>query len=147
LHALFPEVPILAFSNRCESLYAERALRLGAKGYVSEQTGPDQFVLAAKRLLAGHAFVPEAVAEQILVGMAASRRNAPGSPLHLLSERELQVFEMIGEGKSIPDVSCELAISRKTVGTHLSHIRQKLSARNAYDLLAIAFRWVQAQKA
>ena len=147
LHSLFPEVPILAFSNQAEPLYAERVLRLGAKGYVSEQLGPAQLTLAAKRLLAGHVFVPEEAAEKMLSGLSASPKNAARSPLHLLSERELQVFEMIGEGKTIPDVSRELAISRKTVDTHRSHIRQKLSARNAYDLLTIAFRWVQAQKA
>jgi DNA-binding NarL/FixJ family response regulator len=145
LHGLFPVIPILTFSNQAGALYAERALRLGAKGYVTEHCGVERLKFSVKRLLEGHVCLPEAVAETMLLGMA-SAKNASRSPMHLLSERKLQVFEMIGEGRSIADVSAELGISRKTVGTHRSHIRQKLGARTAYDLLEFAFRWVQVQK-
>jgi len=81
----------------------------------------------------------------MLLGISSSKSIA-GSPSHLLSERELQVFEMVGEGRSIADISKELGISRKTVGAHRSHMRRKLGVRTAYDLLECAFRWVQAEK-
>ena len=145
LHSVFPEIPILTFSNQAEPLYTERALRLGAKGYVTEHCGAERLNFSARRLLEGHVCVPEAAAETMLMGMA-SAKSAARSPMRLLSERELQVFEMLGEGKSIAEAATELGISRKTVGTHRSQIRQKLGARTAYDLLDFAFRWVQAQK-
>lgn len=140
-----PGVPILAFSNQAEPLYAERALRLGARGYVAEHTGAEQFLLAVNQLLGGHVFVPKEAADKMLLGTAGGK-NGSSSPLRLLSERELQVFEMIGEGRSINEVSRELGISRKTVGAHRSHMRQKLGFRTAHELLEGAFLWVQAQK-
>jgi len=145
LHRAFPEIPILTFSNQDDSLYAERALRLGAKGYITEQLGEESFTLAVNQLLDGHVFVPDETVDKMLLGISSSKSIA-GSPSHLLSERELQVFEMVGEGRSIADISKELGISRKTVGAHRSHMRRKLGVRTAYDLLGCAFRWVQAQK-
>lgn len=144
IHAVFPAIPILTFSNRKESLYAERALRLGAKGYITESGGKEQLRTAVNRLLEGRLFIPDDAAEKMLLGMT-SAKCLPRSPLHLLSERELQIFEMIGEGQSISEVSNALGISRKTVGTHRCHIGQKLGTRSAYGLLEYAFRWVQAQ--
>ncbi len=144
LHGAFPEIPILTFSNQPEALYAERALRFGAKGYVTEHLGEAQLALAVNHLLAGHVFVPEEAADKLLLGVAAGKRTSR-SPLHLLSERELQVFELTGEGKSIADLARELGISRKTVGTHRCHLRRKLGVRTAFDLLEYAFRWAQTQ--
>ena len=145
LHAVFSATPILVFSNQMESFFAERVLRLGAKGYITENTAAtNQLRLAIHKLLAGHVYIPEDTTEKMLLGMA-SPKNTPESPLHLLSEREVQVFEMIGEGRSIADVSNELGISRKTVGTHRSNIRKKICKQTAYELLEFAFLWAQSQ--
>jgi len=120
---LRPGMPILVISSHAEKDYALRALKLGAAGYVSKQSAADALVTAVQRVMSGGRYISSALAEHLAVTMAG---DTAGSSHETLSNRELLVFQMIASGKTIKEISAELALSVKTVATYRSRISEKM---------------------
>src|SRR4051812_15221957 len=126
LRVRFPGLPALVLSMHDESLYAERVLRAGAKGYVMKQEAPEKVMTAIRRVLAGEVYVSEKIAGRLLKAMSGTKGPASESPLDRLSDRELQVFRLIGSGLSVREIADKLFLSVKTIETHREHIKEKL---------------------
>jgi DNA-binding NarL/FixJ family response regulator len=135
-------VRILVWSMHSESLYAERALRAGALGYVNKDQATDRIVEAIRRVLEGKVFLSEAMTERLLHrAVGAGRAEAARSPAESLADRELEVFRLIGEGVKTADIAKRLHLSIKTVETYRDRIRRKLDLRDGMELAHYATRW------
>jgi DNA-binding NarL/FixJ family response regulator len=138
LHEQYPSLAILVLSMHDESLYAERVLRAGALGYVMKQEPQETVMTAIRRVLKGETYLSEKMAAKLLRSFTGNRGKAESQPLERLSDRELQVFRMIGQGHSVKDIAEALFLSPKTVETHKEHIKQKLNLASSNDLLRYA---------
>ncbi|RMG10805.1 MAG: DNA-binding response regulator [Planctomycetota bacterium] len=141
-------LPVLVVSMHEESLYSERVLRAGALGYLNKQEATETIVPAVRRVLAGGIYLSEKVAER----RAARRAAAPGlapeaSPLECLSDRELQVFRLIGQGETTRSIAEGLELSIKTIETYRAHIKSKLGLKHSTELLQHAFLYWHAGEA
>jgi DNA-binding NarL/FixJ family response regulator len=135
----YPAVRTLVLSGHDERLYAERALRAGALGYIMKDESASGLLAAVRRVGAGKSYVSEVAADRILSTMGRSRRPAPGqSPLERLSDRERHVLTLIGQGLATREIAERLKLSVKTVETHYAHIKEKLGARTARELTRVA---------
>lgn len=141
----FPSLPVLVLSMLDESFYAERALRAGARGYVMKQEATDKILTAIRRVLSGEVFVSERMVNRLLSKMAGDTETNAESPVALLSDRELTVFQLIGRGYSTSRIAEELHLSVKTVETHRAHIKEKLHLSDAADLARCAAQWMASQ--
>jgi DNA-binding NarL/FixJ family response regulator len=137
IHEKWPQIAILVLSMHDEALYAERALRAGARGYVMKQEPQETVMAAIRQVLKGDTHLSEKMASKLLRSFSGNR-NADAPPLERLSDRELQVFRLIGQGRSVKDIADELFLSPKTVETHKEHIKQKLNLASSNDLLRYA---------
>lgn len=134
LHARDARLPILILSAHEEAHYATRALRAGARGYISKRSAPGELVAAARKAIAGTRSVSPAVAERVAISMTAP-------PLHeSLSDREFQVLRMLAVGKSVKEVGTELALSEKTISTYRARLLEKLQLRSNAELIRYAIR-------
>jgi DNA-binding NarL/FixJ family response regulator len=145
LQALHPGLPILVVSMHDERLYAERALRAGARGYIMKEAGGENLLTAIRRVLSGRVYVSDALSASILENMSGSVPRGSSSPIQKLSDREFEVFQLIGQGKSTREIARQLNLSQKTIDVHRSHIKEKLELRNATSLVRHAVRWVETQ--
>ena len=135
--ALNPGLAILAISMHDESLYAERMLRAGAKGYISKHQPPDELIKAIRQVLAGHIYVSRAISETVLKRLAQDPfKTRP--PAEILTDREFEIFQLLGEGKSPKEIARQLSMSVLTVAVHNSNIRQKLKVKNSSQLIRLA---------
>jgi len=141
--AMQPELRILVMSMHDESLYADRVLRAGGRGYIRKQEGGDKLIEAMRRVLRGDIAVSEKMTGKLLEKF--SGRTRIESPLENLSDRELEVFQLIGQGKTMSEIGNELHLSPKTIEAHRSHIREKLRIASAAELVSYAARWNQSQ--
>ena len=142
-----PKLNVLMLSMHPESLYAERALRAGAKGYIMKQEAPDKVLVALRRIVAGDVYVSDAIAAKMLKSMTDRRGSQPHeSPVERLSDRELEVFRYIGKGFGTREIAEKLFLSVKTVETHREHIKAKLKLANKGELLRYAVQWVADQE-
>jgi DNA-binding NarL/FixJ family response regulator len=141
LRGHYPDVRVLVWSMHAESLYAERALRAGALGYVNKDQATDTIVEAIRRVREGKVYLSEAAAERLL-HRAVGGEAAPRSPLDALADRELEVFRLIGEGVKTGEIAERLHLSVKTVETYRDRIRQKLHLDDGAALARYAFQWV-----
>jgi len=137
-------LPILVVSMHDEALYAERVLRAGARGYIMKQEGGKKLLLAIRQVLNGQIFVSEKMSARILE-IFAGRRKDSTSPMERLSDREFEVFQLIGQGKGTREVAAYLHLSVKTVEVHRANIKQKLKLKTATDLVRHAVRWAEAE--
>ena len=141
LHTLHPEVPVLVFSMHYETLYAERALRAGAHGYIMKSEGADKLMEAIHHVLRGEVYLSPVMQKRVVLrfvrGPTAARDSA-----ETLSDRELEVFELIGQGLGTREVSERLHLSTSTVETHRAHIKEKLNLRSATELVRAAVEWL-----
>lgn len=136
---------MLALSTHDESLYAERALRAGAKGYVMKQEPTEQVMLAIRKVLHGEVFLSQAMNERMLRKMTA-RGGAPlASEIERLSDRELEVYRLLGQGRGTRQIAGELNLSISTVETYRTHIKEKLRLNGAPELVRHAVEWVHSQ--
>lgn len=142
LKKTMPKLPILVLSMHDELVCAERALRAGARGYVMKQEAPTKVLEAIRQILAGGIYASPRVHNQILHGVAAARPRDTVSRIARLSDRELQVFQLIGDGRATREIAEHLEISVKTIDTHYKRIKQKLGLTNATELLQSATLWV-----
>jgi DNA-binding NarL/FixJ family response regulator len=136
-------VRILVWSMHSEALYAERALRAGALGYVNKDQATDRIVEAIRRVLAGKVYLSEAMTERMLQrAVGGAREEIMRSPLDVLADRELEVFRLIGEGVKTAEIAERLRLSVKTVETYRDRIRQKLDLSDGTKLAHYATQWV-----
>lgn len=141
LRARWPEMHLLALSMHDEKLYARRALRAGADGYVMKSEDPQVLLRAVERVLEGKRFVSDAVQDELLREMSGGGA-APESLVHTLADRELAVFELLGHGKGTREIAESLNLSVKTVQTYRERIKAKLGIQNAAALVRRAVIWV-----
>ena len=146
--ARYPELPILVLSMHDESLYAERALRAGSLGYIMKEEATEQVLVAIRRVLKGEIFLSEKMKSRMLQQLTTGGRNkVVVSPIENLTDRELEVFRLIGEGRSTRQIAGELHLSVRTVEAYREYIKSKLNLRNATELVQHAFHWVHHEAA
>jgi DNA-binding NarL/FixJ family response regulator len=137
----WPKLPVLVLSMHDESLYGERALRAGAKGYLNKQQATKQVVNAIRKVLAGEIYVSEKMAATILQKVAGGAPTVGTSPTDVLSDRELEVFQLIGAGLGVRQIAENLFVSVKTVEAHREHIKQKMKFKSSAELLRYAIQF------
>jgi DNA-binding NarL/FixJ family response regulator len=143
MKARHPEIPALVLSMYDEAVYAERALRAGARGYVTKQQLASTVLSAIHRLLAGQMYLSDKLEAQLAAKYVGGRTLVTDSPEYALSDRELLVFRMIGQGRSRRQVADALHLSIKTIESHCDHIKQKLRLESAVELAHRATQWVE----
>lgn len=142
----FPKIPVLMLSMHDESLYADRSLRAGAKGYLMKDEEPEKVVLAIRSILGGDVYVSDKAKAKILQGLANSKRPDMSSSIERLSDRELEVFRMIGKGNRTRHIADQLILSTKTVESYKARLKQKLMLKDAAELARYAFEWEKNQQ-
>ena len=145
LLAVKPKTVVLVVSMHDEAVYAERALRAGARGYIMKEAGGEALLGAIRQLLRGEIYVSPRMSARILENLSGRRPRGSSSPIEKLTDREFEVFRLIGQGKSTRDIAEQLHLSSKTVDVHRSHIREKLELQNSTALIRHAVRWVETQ--
>lgn len=143
LSAHHPSLPVLVLSMHDEAMYAERLLSAGARGYIMKQAAGAEFIGALRRVLAGGVWVSEAVGARMLRRLAPAGSGA-ADPIERLSNRELQVLQMIGRGLSTREMAHRLSLSVKTVESHRQRIKLKLGLATSAQLVQYASSWVAA---
>jgi DNA-binding NarL/FixJ family response regulator len=143
LHSLHPTLPILVLSQFDENTYAERVLRAGARGYVMKQEATEAVLTAIRAVLDGELYVSRRIAVSVLNKFLQSKPTAGSGLVERLSDRELQVFQMVGSGMRTRDISTKLGLSIKTIETHRENIKHKLGLQAGPDLVRHATRWVE----
>jgi DNA-binding NarL/FixJ family response regulator len=143
LQALPAPPPVLVLSMHDEALYAERALRAGARGYIMKRSAPRHVIDAIRQVLDGKLYMSEALAARMAEKYVGARAVAGESPIALLSDRELEVFQKLGEGWETRRIASELHLSPKTVQVYCGRIKEKFSLTNATELIREAVRWVE----
>lgn len=142
----YPEMPVLILSMHDESIYAERALRAGAQGYIMKQEATEKVLVALRRILSREIYVSERISNRMLQRYIGSQSSGRPSSISDLTDRELEVFRLIGEGHSTRQIAEELHISVKTVESYQAHIKEKLSLRSARELVQHAIQWSISEK-
>lgn len=145
LVALEPDVAILVVSMHDELVYAERCLKAGARGYIMKESGSENLLIAVRRVLDGQTYVSANLADQIVRNLSSRRPRGSDSPIQSLSDREFEVFQLVGQGKSTRDIAAQLHLSPKTVDVHRTHIREKLQLKDVNALMRYAVRWLETQ--
>ncbi len=142
IRARKPDLPILVLSMHDESLHAERVLRAGAKGYIMKQEATEQVMNAIRRVLRGEVYLSERMASRMVNRLVAGPQNVGGSPIERLSDREFEVFQMIGHGVGPSEIAEKLGLSVKTVETHRERIKEKLNLASGSELIRYAMQYV-----
>ncbi len=142
----FPDMPVIALSMHQESLYAERALRAGARGYVTKHEATKKVIVALREVLGGQLYLSDTMKEKLLYNFVGDRTAEGGiSPVKRLTDRELDVFSLLGQGMATRQIAERLCLSVKTVETYRSRIKEKLGLSSGAELLRYAFQWSNAQ--
>lgn len=142
-----PALPVLVLSMHDEAIYAERALRAGANGYIMKQEATESVLVALRRILRGEMYVSDRVASTMLRQIASGPGKPSQPPISRLSDRELEVFRLIGEGHGTRRIADELHLSVKTVESYQAHIKDKLALASSRDLVQRAIEWRLAEAA
>ena len=143
--AMRPDMLILVVSRHDEALYAERAIRAGARGYIMKMVAGEEILKAVRRVLNGGIYVSDEINDRLLVGMASGHKQLNQSPLEVLSDRELEVFELTGRGMGTREIAERLYLSVKTVESYRARIKNKLNLSNATELMLHAVQWVEGE--
>jgi DNA-binding NarL/FixJ family response regulator len=146
LRAAHTDVAVLVISMHDEVVYAERALRAGARGYIMKEAGGENLLAAIRQVLRGEIYVSPRMSARILEGFSTTRPRGSSSPIEKLTDREFEVFQLIGQGKSTRDIAQQLHLSTKTVDVHRSNIKAKLELGDVTALIRHAVRWVETQQ-
>jgi DNA-binding NarL/FixJ family response regulator len=141
-----PALPVLVLSMHDEVTYAERALRAGANGYIMKQEATERVLVAIRRILRGEVYLSDRLTSRMLQNFVGGSAPSADSPVSSLSDRELEVFRLIGEGHATRQIADELHISIKTVESYQAHIKEKLALRNARELVQHAIQWSVSEK-
>jgi DNA-binding NarL/FixJ family response regulator len=140
IRAEFPKLPILVLSMHDESLYALRALRAGAEGYVMKHEAMANVIQAIREVFNGRPYLSPAMAAQVIT-------EGEADPVERLSDRELEILELIGKGNEVRQIAKLLHLSPKTVETHRAHIKDKLDLKNSREVARFALQWLSARNA
>jgi DNA-binding NarL/FixJ family response regulator len=141
IRARDPNLPVLILSMMDELLYAERGLRAGANGYIMKQQATEQVLVAIRRILGGEVYVSERIANKMLHLFVGGSPIEQSSPVADLTDRELEVFRLIGEGHGTRQIADDLHLSVKTVESYQAHIKEKLLLKNGRELVQRAIQW------
>jgi DNA-binding NarL/FixJ family response regulator len=142
IHARWPQLPVLVLSMYDENVYAERVLRAGARGYVMKQEALEKVLDAVRRILSGEPYVSENVQQHLVRSVSQTGALDAGARLARLSDRELEVFQLVGEGLNPREIGLRLHLSPKTIETHCARIREKLDLKDSTELLRCATLWL-----
>jgi DNA-binding NarL/FixJ family response regulator len=145
IRAEFPNLPILVLSMHDESLYGLRALRAGANGYVMKHEAMANVVHAIHEVFSGRPYLSPAMAAQVITKFAKKSSEGESDAVDRLSDRELEILELIGKGTEIRQIANLLHLSPKTVETHRAHIKEKLQLKNAREVARFAVQWTDAR--
>jgi DNA-binding NarL/FixJ family response regulator len=146
IQVLDAAISVLVISMHDESLYAERVLRAGGRGYVMKQEGGKKIMEAIRQVSAGQIFVSEKMSAKILEIFSGHRPDAGQSPVENLTDREFEVFQLIGQGMETKQLARELHVSPKTIEVHRANIKVKLRIKSMAELIRYAVRWVESEK-
>lgn len=147
MRAEAPKLPMLVVSMHDESLYALRALRAGALGYVMKAEALDSILTAIRKVLAGEPYLSPKFSDRLVFKAIRSMDEGLGSPVDKLSDRELEVLNLMGRGFGAQDIANELHLSVKTIETHRAHIKEKLDFHDSKEMVRFAIEWVAQQQA
>jgi DNA-binding NarL/FixJ family response regulator len=146
IRARFPKVRVLVVSMHDEELHAERVLRAGAAGYLTKEEAATRVVQAVRKVLAGEIYLSERAAARVASRVAGIRRQPPAGSAEVLCDRELEVFELIGQGLTTRQIAKQLHVAVSTVETYRARIKEKLALQDAAELLQHAIRWNVSRK-
>ena len=141
----FPYVALIVLSMHDETLYAERALRAGARGYVMKREASKNVLASIRRVLEGGVFVSERIVSRMATKAAEPRQAAASSPIERLSDRELEIFRLLGQGRTTSQIAGDLNLSLKTVQAYCARAKEKFGVRSLTELLRAAIRWEDAR--
>lgn len=147
IRGVYPELPVLILSMHDEAIYAERALRARANGYIMKQEATEKVLVALRRILNGDVYLSENMSKKMLQQYIGGAPSMLESRIAALSDRELEVFSRIGEGRATREIAEELHLSIKTVETYQAHIKDKLSLRSGRELIQHAVQWKMNERA
>jgi DNA-binding NarL/FixJ family response regulator len=136
-----PDLPVLILSMHDEAIYAERALRAGANGYIMKQEAAEKVLVAVRRILNGEIYLSDRMSNHMLQQYIGGGASMIQSRIASLSDRELEVFRLIGEGRATREIADQLHLSVKTVETYQAHIKEKLALRSGRELIQHAIQW------
>jgi len=141
IRAKTTHLPVLILSMHDESIYAERAMRAGANGYIMKQEATEKVLIAIRRILQGEVYLSDRLTNSMLRQYVRGVASSQASPLVNLTDRELEVFRLIGEGHGTRQIADQLHVSVKTIESYQAHIKDKLALKNARELLQHAIEW------
>lgn len=147
LLALHPGLPVLVISMHDEAIYAERMLRAGTRGYIMKEAGGEALLAALRQVLSGQLYLSGKLSARLLETLTGGQPRGSTSPIAKLTDREFEVFRLIGQGKSTHDIAAQLHLSTKTVDVHRANIKGKLGITDGTALVRHAVRWVETQGA
>ena len=146
MQAQYPGIAVLVMSMHDENIYAERVLRAGGRGYIMKNEGGEKILEAIRQVLRGQVYVSQSMSVALLEVFSPQHSRGGETAPGALSDREFEVFQLIGQGLSAQEIGQRLSLSVKTVGTHRQHIKQKLRLRTGPELIRQAVRWAAAQQ-
>jgi DNA-binding NarL/FixJ family response regulator len=144
LASQFPQVALIVFSMHDEMLYADRALRAGARGYVMKREASKNVLASIRGVLEGDVYVSERVTSKMAKALCLSRKATTSSPVERLSDRELEIFRLLGQGRTTSQIAVDLSLSLKTVQAYCARAKVKFGVTSLVELLRAAFRWEDA---
>ena len=139
------ELPVLVLSMHDESLYAERAIRAGARGYITKDEASDKVMMAIRKVMGGEIYLSEGTTSRILKNITDGKSSVDAPALSNLTDRELEVFQLIGKGKTTREIAETLSLGLTTIDTYRARIKEKLNIRNATELIHQATDWARSQ--
>lgn len=145
IKVLAPNLPVLFMSMHDESLYAERALRAGAQGYIMKQEASEKILTAIHRVLDGELYLSDRMKEKMLHRIVNKKKEDGGFSIDSLSDREMEVFQLIGNGFSTRQIAAKLNLSVKTIDSYREHLKLKLQLETGSDLVRYAIQWVKSE--
>jgi DNA-binding NarL/FixJ family response regulator len=137
----FPQVALIVLSMHDEALYAERALRAGARGYVMKHETSKNVLTSIRRVIGGDTYVSERIVNRMALRLTSARRSAASSPVERLSDRELEIFQLLGQGRTPSEIARDLNLSLKTVQAYCARAKEKFGVTSLTQLLRAAIRW------
>ena len=144
IKAIHPKLPVIVLSVHDESVYAERALLAGAKAYLMKDAVSENIVTAIRTVLSGEIYVSNTISKKFLHKIARDKTGTTKTPIEKLSDREFEVFRLIGEGLKASQIAMQLHLSTKTIETYRSRIKEKLNLPNAAELLQYSIKWAKS---
>ena len=140
----FPQVALIVLSMHDEALYAERALRAGARGYVMKHETSKNVLTSIRRVIGGDTYVSERIVNRMALRLTSARRAVANSPVERLSDRELEIFQLLGQGRTPSEIASDLNLSLKTVQAYCARAKEKFGVTSLTQLLRAAIRWDDA---